>query len=595
MSEPNLDFVPDDTDFTDKVEIKIPPTAEADYQAYLTVANGPDKPFGDNILPFEEFVIINYMEDLSKSEKLNKLGYVIPMGITPANIAQAINTVGDIVSAGQEMAGTINTTREQLNRLNERVRGGNRTVDVSGNQTPPPGGGGGGSMRRSSNEDPGHYASALSLAPSPLKAKLDTGIPNLLYGPLGNGPEGLNSPLHLTGYHLNLAPPDGPFLDDYYSSSITLTFQIFAQEVANFNLNTTTVFSYTRIHGYMSALTNSLSVFYFFASVLGYADNRKMNDNEGMSNLRSMMTAEDFNEFWLLRDVLENLPIPPNLNHLVFYLNQTFSQSELPNSPLLKLLPLSFVSSIDPINKFTDIDFAAKLKNCRTLLTTDSIRETGGFLNKVCPGWKLDELMSPINIPIYDTEFLTLWRNLPHSGNYSGGAAHKYPLIGTYTEEIPFFTSDNDIDGAVIGMLTTYYTPLTKFTPVIGCIKVSTYGTTRYTNRISYQMLSDGTKAFAPAANSSSVASSRGEVCFISAVEYKYQPFGTELAKGVSFNVISQAGANLLKWLMTFDTFGSGVSELRKRVVPKIRHTNDAGKRNDNPGRRPRKSRDKNK
>jgi len=600
MSEPNLDFVPDDDDFIDHVEIIIPPTAEADYQNYLEVANGPNKPFGDLILSFEEFVVINYSESLSKHQKLSKLGFAGNAAaiVTPENAAQAINVITDIYENREEIAKNFKMARSKLQELNNLFRGGNKMIDIG--KTPPnngtpsdssDGGGGSGGGSRNGMSGGAHYsANLVSLAPSPIEIKLDTGIKTNLYGPFGNYCEGSNSPLHLTGYHLNLAPLQAPFLDEYYSSSITLTFQILAQEIASFNINSTTTFSYSRINQYMSAITNALSDFYFFSSILAFVDNRAANNNAGMEALRNMITADDINEFWLLRDVLRNLPIPPNLNHMIFYLNQTYASSELPNCPLIKLNPMSFTTSIDPTYKFDDIDFASNFRNGRSLLTNDLVRDTGGFINKVCPGWRLDELLAPIDRPIYDTQFLTLWKNAPFFGNANGGVGYKYPVITSYTEEIPFYTCENDLDGAIVALLSPYYNPLTRFSPILGVTVISGYATTRYTNRISYYTHTDGTKGFYPVASNASLANARGESYTLAAVEYKYQPAGTELVKGLNHGVIVQCAANLLSWLMTFDTIGSGLAESKRRVVPPTKHSNSADKRPRNDKRKPRRT-----
>lgn len=572
MSEPNLDFVPNDDDFPEEVEINIPPTAEADYQAYLSVANGPDKPFGEPPLSFDDFVIINYMESLSKAQKLAKLGFVVPSSVSPRSIADAVGTINDVIDVAQQVGESVRTTRSRIADLNNRVRGGNRIVDIV---SPPPGGGGGGGMRKSS-DGPHHSVNLVSLAPSPVQVKLDTGIQNLIYGPYANYCDTYNSPLHLSGFQLNVPGSNGAglFITSIFDSTVTTNFQILSQQAVTFNLSANSVFSAANLRSYFYSMGQALSYFYFFSSVISFTNNRNNPENAGMEALRSYINADDINEFWLLKDVLNRYPIPPNINHLAFYLFQSYSSSELPNSPLLKLFPFSFVATTDINNKFSDVDFATVFNNIRTTLITDTLRNVAGMLNKVCPGWMADGLMSPIDTPVYDTQFLTLWQNLPHFGNYTGGVVHRWPTVTNLSDEIPFFTKDNDIDGAIIGMLSSWNSSNNDWIPSLLKIIVSPYASSRYSNRVSFQLIADGTKAFAPSSNVASVAISRGETCAISAVEYKYQPFGTEVVKGLCGNVSSQAAANLLNWMMTYDSLGSGVSDVRNKSVPKAKHVN---------------------
>lgn len=545
-----------------------------DYNAYLALADQPSKPFGDNILTLEEFININYVTFHADKD----LTFVPPGLInrnTAANVLAGVSTVREFLSTASAVRQDVNEIVEELRSATSNIPGSSKFIDVmtspgdSGDRGGNNGGfGGSGSYS--------HYdASKLSYGMKSIEVRLNTGIKPNCYGVYYQDALTNSSPLHLTMTRVTfLGMTPGSPVDTFYSVVLSTIFQNLAQAAVSFNINANTAFSDTNLRNYFDAVALALSYYYYYGGIITYCNNPQ-NRNEGMIKLRNMMSANDLNDLSQLQMILMGTPIPPNLNHLIFWLHQTYRDSTLPGAALLKIAPFPFAATTDAANKFSAFP-AGYINNAILNLISGQNRTTGSLMARCCPGWTSEQLLAPTDMPLHDPGFCTLWANLPNVSVYTSGSAVKTPSVTSLDSSISYNSYTNDLDGAISGLVSVYDSTNSYWLPtLLDCGIINVYATTKYSNRVSFLKGTDGENTFYPITAYPGPSLHRGETFYLTGTSVAgYQKFGTEVVLNMNVNSIKETAQKLIQWLLSLDSIGSGVKALKDRSIPEVRHVN---------------------
>lgn len=155
----------------------------------------------------------------------------------------------------------------------------------------------------------------------------------------------------------------------------------------------------------------ALSIYYFYASVISHI-NVKENRNSGMINLFEALSAEDLQELQRLELLLEKTPIDPRINQFVFHLFNNYKQSNLPGSPLYKLIPVEFEDSATV--GLTTLKSGAVAHAIDALGSVKYKKFISGFVQAY------PDVDSPLlmytGMPNHDPDHLTFIRNFPTIG-----------------------------------------------------------------------------------------------------------------------------------------------------------------------------------
>lgn len=550
-----------------------------DYQAYLEMFNSTNHPFGGGVpLTLDEFIRLNYLSESNHNDHISGLGFV--NAIKPSDVIAGIQMAGNIYSEGMSAANTIKDEYIKLtNSAGRAKKMGDKFIDVS----PKPGDSGQGRRGGLANGF-GDVSGGtpfdvrrLNLNAKPIEVSLNTGIVPNTYGAYFMDADITHAPLHISSLRisLNTLTPSSS-LTNFYNVVLTFLIQTQAQGSVSFNINADTNLSTTNITNYLDALMNALQTYYFYTSVLTYSSNPH-NHNSGMLALRAMLSVDDLDQLYQLKRILEGLPLPPNMNNLLFYLMQTYKESSLPGAALLKILPISFNTTVDVNNRFDSLA-TGQVRAVLNNLVSNQSRLTGSILARVCPGWIATELLAPSEVPLHDLQFLTIWANLPGFNTTSGGIIARSPFAPSYDTSVVYNSFADTLDGAVFGLFTIYDTANAVWAPsLVDIVNLrSGYSSTRGTNRISYCIGPDGiTRGFYPIVTNPDLAHSRSETYVTLTGVSGYQKFGSQAALNVNMNSVKETALVLLEWMLSIDTIGSGVKEQRMKDSKSVTHVNE--------------------
>lgn len=544
----------------DKVEAPDYETERRDYASYLELANAPWKPFGDNILTFEEFIEVNYSDTIiydadSKDHPLKFLPAVT------TNAGYAFDMLTDSFSRmnpEQKVAAAkaVRTVWSRAMNTAQRMSQGDKFMDIVSD-----GGSGGGG---SSDGLPTSTFSShnLNINLKPTEVKLNTGIYPNCYSVYYQYADSTHAPLHLTQVKLDinsLNPTTSPSLYLFWNNVLSFILQTSAQRSVSFNIANDTSISTSSLTAYFNNLLNALQVYYFYASVISFTDNYK-NKNQGMYSLRSMISSSDLDLLYQLKRLLQSMPIPPNMNHLVFWMNQTYRESSLPGAALIKIMPFPFDTSTNTVNNnFTQYSVSYLTNSVINSITTSSIRATASMLARVSPSWIMEDLLAPSDNALHDPGYVTLWTNLPNTSSSTSGVMNYAPYAADSTQSITYNAHTNEFDGAIFGLTNIYNNGTAQFESnmLVTTIR-SAYGTSgsRSTNRISYTA-----NGFVPAVMSDDLAISRNETYLLPASAtsgINFQRFGTEPVLNVNVSSVRETAFKLFEWMLSLPSIGNG-------------------------------------
>jgi len=347
----------------------------------------------------------------------------------------------------------------------------------------------------------------------------------------------------------------------FFDNVLSLAYQTLAQAAVSFNISAYQNLSTNRLYEYLDTLMYALSVYYFYASIITYASNPN-NRNQGMLSLRKGMTANDLDSLYQLKRLLEGMPLPPNLNNLIFYLNQTFLGSSLPGAAIIKFMPFGFVTNTTDTRLQQLV--TGQVDASIALLTTSTFRLTESLIARICKDWLALKLLAPSDVPVHDTEFVTIFANAPYV--YSSTTSnYKTPTVVNSYDNITYNSFDDKMDGAVYGLTNIYSSLNSRWMP--GLIDVETCSST-YTvsasavtsNRFSYAYdKNTGLTGFYQADIIAYNNFSRPETYTGPGQGSPYQRFGTEAVLNVNIDSIRETAYKLLEWLISLDSIKSSM------------------------------------
>lgn len=391
----------------------------------------------------------------------------------------------------------------------------------------------------------------ISFNPSPVRMDIDTGIKPDTYVSDWNSGAATWSPLHLTCALMQI-PDSGDKVSSFFDKIITFILANSIQGSVPFLADPTgTILTKSNLRTCLNLVMEALQIYYFYNSILTYTES-PANRNDGMFYLRSKITQTDLNNLLSLKRILQGTPIPPNLNDICFWLNQTFSQSEdTPNSALIKVSPVGVTSD-------TIIPDSSRLSVLITDLSSATNRSTFTLISRACPTWMYSEIPDVCEVPVYDPNFKTMWSNLP-SMTYNMSTYYYRPSVTSNDGVIQYTTCTNNLDGGVFALTGAYNSVDSKWYPSLMTPLPTTKTSDGYiSNRWSYYSSS----LINPyqASGGPGLAISRGETVTlnsnITGIAFSTLPHGNQLCEGVSVNTITQSAYQMLEWMLSLNTIG---------------------------------------
>lgn len=489
--------------------------------------------------------------------------------------ASAIGLASTIVGRADDIRYGIATASVSAKNVYEeisRITGG--TIKVApfsndGGQGPRgPGGSGGGGTKANPFD-----IQRLNYNTKPVEIRWNTNIKPNTYSPFFLEGTVTSAPLHISCARFQFSKNDVK-INRFMDTFITLAYQTALQKAVSFSINTRVLTSENIINS-LNAIASSLQVYYWLASVISYADGPH-NKNEGMLHLRNLISTDELNDIYILQRILINIPIPPRLMELMFYLNQNYSSSSLPGSAMIKICPVNFIQV--PIGKDAVLNrWIPKdvVSDCIDLLSSTTNREIFSIFARACPSWVNNSLFSSPSNPVHDPQFTTLFANLPFQytcgktgANYTGPTIYdqtniQKQIVSSYY----LYNSYVDIlDGGIFGLFTGWDHAQINWLPGLmmpACEHVSTLKLTF--TRFSYFSDLDGRAADLYAVyDLGRVGSSRGET-YVSGLEIDCdargaQRFGTEVCLGVTSETVRESAFALIEWLLCIDDIGKNSS-----------------------------------
>lgn len=273
-------------------------------------------------------------------------------------------------------------------------------------------------------------------------------IPNTLYSDYYRTCSDKDANLYISSLLWDM-PAEDPQVINYVERILVPDLQTRANVSVNFNVNAEQTFTFSRVCTYMTTIMHAMRTYYSYANIIAYQSHTS-NSNTGMYELRNMIDAEDINLIGLLGERLNNLPIPPRLRELAFWLSNIYkSNGDCPNSPVLMIVPFSFgyttTSDVDGdgLGYSTSIESSVQQiiqdlnPGVNNPLGADYFNDR--FINmlaKVCPGWLNTPMGSATGIPFHDPHWMDVWSNSP--------ALFVTPQNDTKLYEVPFLDDASD-------------------------------------------------------------------------------------------------------------------------------------------------------
>jgi hypothetical protein len=429
-----------------------------------------------------------------------------------------------------------------------------------GGKGSPPSGrtGGNGKGGGNNNNNPHSYAyrggsARLSYDAKPIEIRLNTGIkPNTYSSIFETGVSAYTSPLHLTICDFQI-PSNSERLDAYFTKVVSFIFTNLLQQSVSFNLDVTNNLTPTKLKTALNSVLYCLGIYYFFNSILTFTENTQ-NRNEGMQALRTNLTAQDMSNLLDLKKILKGLPIPPNFISFMFYLNQSYTFTDTPGSPVMKL---SFV----PFSSTTKMPDSSVIASCVSGLLTDDNKKIFSLLARCCPKWVGLELPDIAWNPLYDPNFNTIWSNLP-AYDYNGTTERFAPEATNSSTPIKYVSWTNDLDGAAFALTCihktgTLTTSALWYPTFITPNKAFVYSGAKITNRVYFSM----NGLFDNSNDQVVCAMQRLEsnlICpAVTGITANIHHFGSQRCEQVTGDSVTESSLKLLDYLMSMDTIGS--------------------------------------
>jgi hypothetical protein len=416
------------------------------------------------------------------------------------------------------------------------------------------GGYGSGSGNGGSNSGGGGGNSNFFISGNPRPAPISIGSnvkPNFYVNDFMN-PTTFCSPLHLSTCKLQIPTSASDYLYEYFNKLIAFDIQSKAQANVSFNLNVTSVFTATNIRNALNALMNALQYYYYYASVIGY-HSHPGNKNSGMLHIHNKITAQDYTDMSKLARRLADTPCPPNLMKLIRYLAGNYYSGAHNGSTLYKIVP----ASVNEDGVFAKSELATAFD----ALNTYEINEIFSLLRRAVPSWTPGVLQDIPVEPLYDTDFLTIFANLPFSNSFASGDVYEvvnFPTVATSDSEMSYNCFSNMLDGVAYSLCSYFNTFTGTYSPSLMVPLVSD----GFDTRRSFGVDVPDNKFYDTRASQFYVKSRSESYSMVNsgattAPTALHLP-GASLCRGVNINSITECTAKSLDWLMSLDTIKRG-------------------------------------
>lgn len=347
-------------------------------------------------------------------------------------VGEAIITSPEVQAAGKEF-------------IKETIKDAKHKIDTGAS---PIGGGGKPGKGDQSSYPSSRKGYVLAEDRLPSNISFSTGIKPPTFNPLYNDCDSHNSSLHMDCLRFSVPSINGD-CQTYFDNVIITNLQAKLQSVVKFNINLTDM-SVSNLRQYFNALFASLETYYFINSIIQYT-NEPTNKNDGMIYLRSLIDADTYNAYSNLESLLRGIPIPPNLLTFVFWAQQNYVMSDMPNLTVHKFCPIL-------PGRLNATGLAERLNDCIDLFTTNvSIRQVVSIIARCCPSWVSSSAVLPqsFSSPAFDLNWKTLWLNNSYKyySSYQGG-----DILGPVLQDgsVLYWSNTNDLDGAIYGLLDYY-------------------------------------------------------------------------------------------------------------------------------------------
>lgn len=381
---------------------------------------------------------------------------------------------------------------------------------------------------------------ALSRAPIPKSISLNSGIkPNTYVRdylvPIAN----TCSPMHMSHATLQIPTSGTNPLSDYFTNEIIFAIQTRAQANISFSLDIQNIMSTANISNATNASITALNVYFFFSSILSYESDAR-NNNSGMIALRKLITAQMLSDLSQLGRKLQDTPIPPRVVEWVRYMNGNFLSSNNPGAALIKFYPdYNFVTGA------VSTSIGDALNGLNSAYNTNVY----AIMRRTMPKWRVGTLFDCPPIPMYSSNFCTIFNNSP-STVYVGGSLYYSNTAVTMDTAIPYNTCTNRLDGAAYAMSGVFNS--VEFYP--GLIRPFVATATTIDSKISYYNTGAGGIKWYPVASDPFLALSREDTfCTIGTTNYTPHTFGSSKCESVSANSVIQSAERTLDYLFDVD------------------------------------------
>lgn len=359
------------------------------------------------------------------------------------------------------------------------------------------------------------------------------------------------SPLHIT-----CAIPQMPTLETYTlgrfnNKAILLRFieQVARSVSQNLDVNTLNT---TNLNAYFNRILTGLSYYYWYESIYTYSMG-KVDTNDALVYLRRAMTPDVVNNLMILRSTLVSLPIPPNMVQFVYWMYQNWQVHSLADSPVIKICPF-------PISQTTNLPDPSDLTTCIDDLNSSTNRAITSVLIKAFDEWfQMDLPPSSLTLE-HSADFTTLWANLPSVNIQTAGTTYswRHPGVPNTTTNVPYHTYTDELEGAIIGMLSIYDNTNSQWAPSLMSPVNSVWGTltqnrfcwTGTTTKLqgiydkpTISIQRPETTKYFPTFNTGGIALGPTTVC--------HDPFAERLY-GINIDSVSEIAMPLLQWMLGF-------------------------------------------
>lgn len=497
---------------------------------------------GSEPMPIDDF------NDVKSGKALRFInpGMVGNLGRLAANVA--IKNSDKLIAAAQEGPSKLSKVsmellkEEGMNKAKSILFDGKSSIGGDGGSNS---GSGGNSSSGSNNPNNllGDYAV------NPLKMDFKPGIKNRSYTSVLNDPTPYYATTHLTGYKVQI--PDDNESNFYFNNVLVPWLQQAAQSAVGFRVDFS-ILTAANIKQYLNDVLNALNIVYFYTSVLSYAaipSNRDM----GMLNLRSMISASDIDYLLQLKQLLGGLPIPPNLNTLAFFMNQTFADAE-DGDGIFKFVPIPFKSSTtDTVTAFADNSF--HIVSAIGTLNSSNNRQVASILIRVSPSWINPIIYDPASVPVFSKTALTVFANCYHR-YFSGSANFLGPILPDQISTWAFLSFDSNLDGAALALSSAKLSSPDQNMPSIGTAVSTNHvisGANLFSNRYSYVSSGGNLVWRVSNANIESAFGRQERSRAYLATNYYAKLPGSFRLTNLNVNTVNESAKDLLSWMCSIN------------------------------------------